>query len=537
MTPAPWWQEGVIYQIYPRSFADADGDGVGDLRGILAHLDHLNDGTPRSLGVDALWLSPVYPSPGYDFGYDVSDYCNIDPLFGTLQDFDRLVSEAHRRGMRILMDMVVNHTSHEHAWFVESRASRESPKRDWYIWRDPHPGGGMPNNWEAVFGGRAWEWDEASRQYYYHMFLKEQPDLNWRNPQARRAVMQAFRFWLERGVDGFRLDVVNAYFKDAGLHDDPPRLGLRGYDRQAHVYDMDQPELLDVYRELHELLGQFGERLAVGEVMDETPEKAARYSAQGLLSLAFNFEFTRQPWRAPSFQRAVTRCEASHAQGGWPCYVLSNHDVPRHASRYGGRHAVERAKVAAALLLTLRGTPFLYYGEEIGMRNGRIRRDEIQDPPGKRYWPLYGGRDPERTPMPWSAEAGAGFTRGRPWLPLNSDYREVNVAAQRDDPHSVFSFYRQLIWLRKASVALRQGSYRPLIRAPRHAQAYLREAPGQRMLVALNFSAQPLVAAFDEPLPSAAWRLRLSTHAAAHEPMQGGGIHLRPYEACIFEAE
>ena len=532
-----WWQEGVIYQIYPRSFADDDGDGVGDLRGIIAHLDHLNDGTPNSLGVDAIWLSPVYPSPGYDFGYDVADYCDIAPLFGTLADFNRLIAEAHRRGMRVLMDMVVNHTSHQHPWFVESRAARENPKRDWYIWRDARAGGGRPNKWESVFGGRAWQWDEATQQYYYHMFLKEQPDLNWRNPDVRRAVMQVFRFWLERGVDGFRLDVVNAYFKDADLRDNPSKLGIRGYDRQAHVYDMDRPELIGVYRELNTLLAEYGERMAVGEIMEATHAKVARYSGPGRLPLAFNFEFTRQPWQARAFARAVARCEASLGEAGWPCYVLSNHDVPRHASRYGGRFAVERAKVAAAMLLTLRGTPFLYYGEEIGMRDGRIPRAQIQDPPGKHYWPLYGGRDPERTPMPWSAEEGAGFSRGRPWLPINRDYREVNVAAQRDDPHSVFSFYRQLIWLRKASVALRQGSYHPLIQAPRHAQAYLRDAPGQRMLVALNFSAQPLVAPFNEPLPRAAWRLRLSTHAAAHEPMQGGSIHLRPYEACIFEAE
>ena len=536
MTTIPWWQDGVIYQIYPRSFADADGDGVGDLRGIIAHLDHLNDGTPNSLGVDAIWLSPVYPSPGYDFGYDVADYCNIDPLFGTLTDFDRLVAEAHRRGIRILMDMVVNHTSHEHPWFIESRALRENPKRDWYIWRDPAPGGGLPNKWQSVFGGRAWEWDEGTGQHYYHMFLKEQPDLNWRNPDARRAVMQAFRFWLERGVDGFRLDVVNAYFKDAGLRDNPPKLGLRGYDRQAHVYDMDQPELIDVYRELNALLAEYGDRMAVGEIMEATHEKVARFSGPGRLPLAFNFEFTRQPWRAPAFRRAVARCEASLAEGSWPCYVLSNHDVPRHASRYGGRFAPQRAKVAAAMLLTLRGTPFLYYGEEIGMRNGRIRHHEIQDPPGKRYWPLYGGRDPERTPMPWSAEPGAGFTRGRPWLPLNEDYREVNVAAQRDDPHSVFSFYRQLIWLRRSSAALRHGSYRALAQAPRRAQVYLREAPGQMMLVALNFSPRAVEVRLEEALPRAAWRLRLSTNAAAHECLHDGVVLLGPHEACILEA-
>jgi alpha-glucosidase len=536
MTTTPWWQDAVIYQICPRSFADADGDGVGDLRGIIAHLDHLNDGTPNSLGVEAIWLSPIYPSPGYDFGYDVADYCDIDPLFGTLADFDLLVAEAHRRGIRVVMDMVVNHTSHEHPWFVESRASRMSPKRDWYIWHDARPGGGRPNKWESVFGGRAWEWDEATGQYYYHMFLKEQPDLNWRNPDVRRAVMQAFRFWLERGVDGFRLDVVNAYFKDADLRDNPSKLGIRGYDRQAHVYDMDRPELIAVYRELNTLLREYGEHMAVGEIMEATHAKVARYSAAGLLPLAFNFEFTNQPWRAGAFAGAIARCEAALGEAGWPCYVLSNHDVPRHVSRYGGRFAVERAKLAAAMLLTLRGTPFLYYGEEIGMRNGHIARAQIQDPPGKRYWPIYGGRDPERTPMPWSAEDGAGFTGGRPWLPINPDFRSINVAAQRDDPRSVFAWYRQLIWLRKSSVALRRGSYRTLLGAPRRAQVYLREAPGQTMLVALNFSPHRVQVQFDAPLRDGAWRQRAGTHAAAHERLHSEGMRLEPHEACILEA-
>ena len=509
MAEKPWWQTGVIYQIYPRSFADSDGDGTGDLRGVAAHLDHLNDGTPRSLGVDAIWLSPFFPSPGFDFGYDVSDYCAIDPLFGTMEDFDRLVMEAHRRGIRIVLDLVLNHTSHLHPWFAEGRSSRENTKRDWYLWQDAGRLGGAPNNWESVFGGKAWKWDPRTRQYYYHMFLEQQPDLNWRNPKVRQAVGDVFRFWLDRGVDGFRLDVVNAYFKDSMLRNNPPALGIRGYERQKHIYDKDQPELLGVYREIRSILDSYGERMAVGEVMGSMAE-AVRYCQDGLLPMAFNFDFTNQRWSPRGFLRSVKEYERALTDGGWPCYVLSNHDVVRHATRYGGRAPEARAKVAAALLLTLRGTPFLYQGEEIGMREGKIRREEIQDPPGKRYWPFYKGRDGCRTPIPWNASAGAGFTTGEPWLPINPDYREVNVEAQRDDPDSMLSFYRNLIWLRKKNPALQSGDFRSVIVHPNRAMAYLRTAKSKTVLVALNFFDSPQKVALQETMPGS-WRLLLST--------------------------
>lgn len=530
MPGKPWWQTGVVYQIYPRSFADTDGDGTGDLRGVISHLDYLNDGTPRSLGVDAIWLSPFFPSPGFDFGYDVSDYCGIDPLLGTMADFDTLVAEAHRRGIRIVLDLVLNHTSHLHPWFIESRSARENAKRDWYIWQDPGGMGGAPNNWASVFGGKAWKWDPATRQYYFHMFLEQQPDINWRNPKVRRAVMDVFRFWLDRGVDGFRLDVVNAYFKDLMFRNNPPAPGIRGYERQRHVFDKDQLELLDVYREIRSILDSYGERMAVGEVMGGMTE-AARYCKNGLLSLAFNFDFTDQGWNPRAFLKSVVDFEQALAGEGWPCYVLSNHDIVRHASRYGGRHPEARAKVAAAMLLTLRGTPFLYHGEEIGMRDGKIRRSEILDPPGKRYWPLYKGRDACRTPIPWNASSGAGFTTGKPWLPLNPDYREVNVEAQRDNPDSVFSFYRKLIWLRKMAPALQSGSFRPLQAQPDRALAYLRENKSQTILVALNFSDSPQKITLQETPPSDSWRLLLSSH-----PVEGAAIGLlRPHEAGIWE--
>jgi alpha-glucosidase len=534
-----WWRDGIIYQIYPRSFADANGDGVGDLRGIIDHLDHLN-GTPDSLGVDAIWLSPIYPSPGHDFGYDISDYEDIDPMFGTLEDFDTLVAEAHRRGIRVVMDLVMNHTSHLHPWFVESRSSRSSPKRDWYLWQDPAPGGGPPNNWQAVFGGRAWEWDEATGQYYYHMFLKEQPDLNWRNPEVRERMFRMVRFWLERGVDGFRLDVVNAYFKDAQLRDNPPALGVRAFDRQAHVYDCDRPELADALRELRRTLDAWPERMAVGEVMGADPQRAARYCGDGTdqLHLAFNFQFTRQKWQPAAMQRAIFAWEAALAPGAWPCNVLSNHDLDRHATRFGGGPASDaRARVAAALLLTLRGTPFLYYGEEIGLQNTSIPRSEIQDPPGKRYWPFYKGRDPARTPMPWSAGPQAGFSSAKPWLRLNADHRTRNVEAQRADSSSVLSFYRALIRLRRESVALRRGRWQPVQKRPAIGLAWLRRAPEQTMLVALNFTDREAALALDVPLPSARWRMRLSSAPGDHARVAGDRIMLAPYEACILEAE
>jgi len=539
MADRPWWQTGVIYQIYPRSFADSDGDGTGDLRGVISRLDYLNDGTSRSLGVDAIWLSPFFPSPGFDFGYDVSDYCAVDPLFGTLADFDALVAEAHRRGIRVILDLVLNHTSHLHPWFEQSRSSMASPKRDWYIWQYPKNKGGPPNNWESVFGGRAWQWDPSTGQYYYHMFLPQQPDLNWRDRRVRRAVLNIFRFWLDRGADGFRLDVVDAYFKDAQLRDNPPALGIRGYERQKHVYDKDQPELLDAYREIRALLDSYGARMAVGEVMGGA-EDASRFCGSGLLPLAFNFEFTHQGWSPAAFQNAVLRYEHLLPEGGWPCYVLSNHDISRQASRYGGRWSVPRAKVAAAMLLTLRGTPFLYQGEEIGMRDGKIDRSEIQDPPGKKYWPLYAGRDPCRTPIPWNATPGAGFTAGKSWLPLNPDYREVNVQSQQDDPDSVLSFYRNLIWLRKKSPALHSGLFRTLVDRPGRALVYLRQAKDQTMLVALNFFDHAATVTLDEPLPPGTWKQVLSSCESQSVPEERGGkttLALQAHEAAIWKKQ
>jgi len=529
-----WWRDGVIYQIYPRSFADSNGDGIGDLPGIISRLDHLN-GAPDSLGVDAIWLSPIYPSPMYDFGYDVADYENIDPTFGTLEDFDRLVAEAHKRGIRVVMDLVLNHSSHLHPWFIESRASRNHPKREWYLWRDPARGGRPPNNWQAVFGGSGWEWDERTDQYYYHMFLKEQPDFNWRNPEIRARIFQAVKFWLDRGVDGFRLDVVNAFFKDDRFRDNPPASGQRAYDRQKHIYDLNRPELIGVYQELRRLLDSYPERMSVGEVMARDPDVVARYCGPDRLHLAFDFYLTHRPWKPRAFQEALAR-NVSALGENQPCYALSNHDVARHTTRYGGgAHSEARAKVAAMFLLTIRCTPFIYYGEEIGMQNTPIPRAEVQDPQGKRY-PTR-GRDPERTPMQWNAEANAGFTTGKPWLRLNKDYRARNVAAQQPDPNSVLNFYKQIIRFRRESAALRRGSYESVFRRPVNVLAYLRRAPEQTTLVALNFFARKAAVKMNEPLPSKRWRLRLTSVPGEHTRLKAGQLTLAPFEACIFEAE
>jgi alpha-glucosidase len=531
-----WWKHGVIYHIYLRSFADSDGDGLGDFPGLIARLDHLN-GRDDSLGIDAIWISPFYPSPDKDFGYDVADYIAVDRRYGNLADFDRLVGEAHRRGIRVMIDLVLNHTSSYHPWFVESRASRSSPRRDWYIWRDARPGQRFPNNWQSVFGGRAWEWDGTTRQFYYHMFLREQPDLNWRNPGARAAIMDVIRFWLDRGVDGFRLDVFSAWFKHAEFPDNPPRLGLRGFERQDHIYDTNRPEMVGALAELRALLDSYPERGAVGELFGRGASLAGSYCGPQKLHLVFNFAFTDCRWDPAAFQREILAWEAALGPDGWPCYVLSNHDIPRHISRYGGRHPEAVAKVAAAMLLTLRGTPFLYYGEEIGLPNTRLRRNEIVDPPGRRYWPIYKGRDPARCPMPWDATINAGFTTGHPWLPVHPAFHNLNVAAQREDPRSVFSFYRSLLHLRRSAPALHGGGLRSLQRDPQRGLVYLRKAGDQSALIALNFTPRPQRIPLDEDSGAGDWRLALSSLDRPAADLRVREVSLGPHEAAIFLAD
>jgi alpha-glucosidase len=519
-----WWRDGVIYQIYPRSFADANGDGVGDLPGIISKLDYL-----QWLGIDAIWLSPIYPSPMADFGYDVSNYHDVDPVFGSLADFDRLLSEAHARGIRLVLDMVMNHTSDQHPWFIEARSSRDNPKRAWYIWRDPK-NGREPNNWESVFGGKAWQYDERTGQYYLHLFVPGQPDLNWRNPQVKEALFGECAFWLDRGVDGFRLDVAHMFVKAEGLPDNPAsKFALRAYDRQDHSHHINQPETHMIWKEFRQLLDRYGERIAVGEV---EPTGAEGYYGSGddELHLVFNFAMLYQRrWDARAFRDLVQAWYDKLPPGAWPCWVLNNHDNRRSISRYAaGEHTEARAKVAATMLLTLRGTPFLYYGEELGLRQGRIPRAEIVDPPGRKYWPFDKGRDGCRTPMPWAATLNAGFSTGRPWLRVNPDYARVNVESARRDPASLLNYYRQLLALRHASPALQQGAYRALDQSDK-VFAYERAAADQRLLIVLNFAARPATLPID-----GAWRVRLSSLGRADSNVRDT-LTVAANEAAILE--
>lgn len=476
-----WWKEGVVYQIYPRSFMDSNDDGIGDIPGVTQHLDYL-----QWLGVDAIWFSPLYPSPMYDFGYDVQDYCAIGREFGTMEQFKELLAEAHRRQIRIILDLVFNHTSHLHPWFQEARSSLDNPYRDWYIW-SPAIKGRPPNNWQAVFGGRAWEWDEATGQYYLHSFTPEQPDLNWRNPQVKEALFKVMEFWLNLGVDGFRLDVVNFFLKDEELRNNPYKPGWRPYDMQKHIFDRDRPETIELMKEIRKVTDKYPDIMTVGEVAIEDPAQAARYYGEGEgLHLNFNFSFLEQPWQARAFRTSIEKWNDHLQNLHWPTFTLSNHDRIRHFTRYGQCRG--RARVAAALLISLRGTPFLYYGEEIGMANGRIPKKMIQDPWGRRYWPFHKGRDGCRTPMQWNDTHQGGFTTGHPWLPLNKNYREINVEQQRREPSSLLHFYRRLLAYRRRSPALRRGSLHFLSDLPSPVLGYRREEDGEKILILLNFS-------------------------------------------------
>jgi alpha-glucosidase len=524
-TEAPWWARGIIYQIYPRSFQDRDGDGIGDLPGIIDRLDYL-----CWLGVDALWLSPIYPSPMADFGYDVADFTDIHPMFGTLGDFDRLVAEAHARGLKVILDFVPNHSSDRHPWFRESRSSRTSPKRDWYIWRDPAPVGGPPNNWLSHFGGSGWEWDQATGQYYYHAFLKQQPDLNWRNPKVVAAMHGAMRFWLERGVDGFRVDVIWQLIKDAQFRDNPPNPGFAEgmwpYTRLLPVYTADRPEIHDVIAGLRRVVDDYDQRVLIGEIYLPIERLVAYYGRylQGA-HLPFNFQLILTAWNARHIDRLIRDYEAALPEGGWPNWVLGNHDNHRIATRVGST----QARAAAMLLLTLRGTPTLYYGDELGMRDVPIPPDRVQDPWEKGTPGLGLGRDPERTPMQWSADANAGFTTGTPWLPLADDFAGVNVAAERADPTSVLSLYRALIELRRKEPALAIGDYQP-VEAEGSVLAYRRRHQSRGLLIALNLGPNP------EPLPAIAstgGRILLSTHPDREQAVAADELQLRANEGVI----
>jgi alpha-glucosidase len=504
MEDAAWWQRGIIYQVYPRSFQDGNGDGIGDLQGIRARLDYL-----RWLGADAIWISPIYPSPMVDFGYDITDYCAIAPLFGTLADFDQLVEEAHASGLKVILDFVPNHTSNRHPWFLESSASRAAPKRDWYIWRDPALHGGPPNNWLANFGGSGWEFDGTTGQYYYHSFLKEQPDLNWRNPAVRHAMADVLRFWLDRGVDGFRVDVLWLLIKDEQFRDNPPNPAWQphqaGIGRLLQRYSADRPEVHEVVAEMRALLDTYPDRVLIGEVYLPLKQLMAYYGRDMKgAQLPFNFQLISTAWNAREIARIVEDYEAALPTGGWPNWVLGNHDQKRIASRIG----LAQARIAAMLLLTLRGTPTLYYGDELGLENVPVPPDLVQDPWEWNEPGLGLGRDPARTPMPWDTTRNAGFTAGTPWLPLNADCASRNVAALAADPRSILTLYRRLIALRKEHAALQRGGY-VKVSSDGAVFAFERRLGTARILVALNIGGAAQEAALPADRPRG--RLLLST--------------------------
>ncbi|EMI47032.1 alpha-amylase family glycosyl hydrolase [Rhodopirellula sp. SWK7] len=481
-----WWETGVIYQIYPRSFQDSNADGVGDLFGIESRLDYL-----AGLGIDAIWLSPIYPSPMADFGYDVADYCGIDRMFGNLGTFDRLLAAVHARGLKILLDFVPNHSSDQHPWFVESRRSREAPKRDWYIWRDPAPDGGPPNNWISDFGGSSWQWDAITGQYYLHAFLKEQPDLNWRHPDLRDAVMRSLQFWFDRGVDGFRIDVLWHIIKDADLRDNPLNAAWSPdqteRDRLIQVHSTDQPEAHEVAAEFRAMADRYGDRVLIGEIC-LPDERLARWFGtedRPQVHLPVNFHLIECAWNADSLRSVIADYEASLPEFGWPNWVFGSHDAPRIAARVG----TAQARVAAMLLLTLRGTPTLYQGDEIGIGNVVIPPNRVRDPQDLRQPGLGIGRDRSRTPMPWDDSANAGFSTVDPWLPLNDDWRVRNVATQDKDSQSLLSLYRSLLLLRRKHTPLTIGNF-AFIDSARSVLAFVRQHDDQRLLVTLNLSDQ-----------------------------------------------
>jgi alpha-glucosidase len=485
-----WWQAGVIYQIYPRSFADANGDGVGDLAGVTQHMDHLRD-----LGVDAVWLSPFYVSPMVDFGYDISDHTAVDPLFGDLADFDRLVAAAHERDIRVLVDFVPNHTSEQHPWFLDARSGRTSPRRDWYLWADPAPDGGPPNNWRSVFGGPAWTLDPTSGQYYYHAYLTQQPDLNWRNPGVRAAQHDAMRFWLDRGVDGFRLDACRQLVKDDLLRDNPPNPDHTPdqppYDALLPIYTTDRPETLDVLVGLRKVLDERrpdGDGVLLAEMYLPVARLPHYYGAHGEgIHLPSNMHLIRQDYRAEEIGALVAEYEAALPAHAWPNWVLGNHDRRRVASRVGAA----RARVLAMLLLTLRGTPILYYGDEIGMTDVPVPDHLAQDPFARQVPGIGVGRDPERSPMQWSPAAHGGFCPpgATPWLPLAADADRVNVAVQGTETDSVLALHRSLLALRRREPALSVGDHEP-VTARDGVLAYRRVHEGRALLVVLNLGEQ-----------------------------------------------
>ncbi|HHZ19195.1 MAG TPA: alpha-glucosidase [Firmicutes bacterium] len=547
-----WWKEAVVYQVYPRSFYDTDGDGIGDLRGIIEKLDYI-----KELGVDVIWLNPVYQSPNDDNGYDISDYYAIMTEFGTMADFEELLAEAHRRDLRIIMDLVVNHTSDEHPWFIESRSSKDNPKRDFYIWRPPR-NGREPNNWRSFFSPFAWEWDEATGEYYLHLFSKKQPDLNWKNPLVRQEIYKMMRWWLDKGIDGFRMDVINMLAKAPGLPDAPVKPGQEGDYVFAGALYANQPGIHEILQEMHrEVLSNY-DIMTVGETCFTTPEMAALYvnADRKELNMIFQFEFlevgTFYPWDLVKFKEIWGRWIKMLSRDGWNSIYLGNHDQPRQVSRFGndGPYWAPAAKLLATFTHTLPGTPFIYQGEEIGMTNVAFpsiedyrdietinRYDELVKQglsPAEALAKLQPrSRDNARTPMQWSAEPNAGFTSGTPWIKVNPNYTAINVADQLHDEDSVLNYYKKLLRLRRANPVFVYGDYSPVAESDPNIFAYYRSLDDQRVLVILNFSSS--YQRFE--LPGAREKVLLLGNYGDTGPAVGYGdqVDLRPWEARIYQ--
>ncbi|MBX9721171.1 MAG: alpha-glucosidase, partial [Candidatus Obscuribacterales bacterium] len=535
----PWWKHAVFYEVYPRSFADGKNKGMGNLPGITSKLDYLKD-----LGVDAIWITPCFPSPQVDFGYDISDYCAIDPDYGTLADFDKLVAEAKKRNIKILMDLVMNHSSDKSPWFIESASSKTNPKRDWYIWKDGK-NGGPPNNWQSLFGHSAWKLDPKTNQYYYHFFYPEQPDLNWRNQEVRKAMYDSVRFWLDRGVAGFRLDAVGVLFEDPNIPDNPLIPGGKPNDygdpAMEYKYNDHLPEVHDVFKELRAVLDSYPDHPVL---IGETSAKDALQLAQNYgknhdeIQLPMNFFFAYiNKLSAPEFRKQIKEAEQMSAKD-WPLYFFSNHDQVRHYVRYGdGKDNDQIAKLTATLLLTLRGAPILYYGEEIGMENNDpVKVEDVKDPIGKLGWPVYKGRDGERTPMQWSAAENAGFSAAKPWLLPPPSYKKYNVAVEEKDPNSILSFYKSLIKLRRSNEALKNGDMTLIDDSNPTVLSYIRKSAGQEVLICLNMSDKD--ESFTLPMPDgrkAQFKTILSTIKDCPASISSDKVKMSPHSVFIGE--
>ncbi|GIW61230.1 MAG: oligo-1,6-glucosidase [Patescibacteria group bacterium] len=530
-----WARNKVIYHIYLRSFYDTTGDGIGDLRGIIKKLSYLNDGTENSLGIGGIWISPFFSSPMADFGYDVADYCSVDPLFGTMKDFDELLLECKKRDIAIIIDFIPNHTSSKHPWFIESSSSRSNPKRDWYIWKDPKPDGSPPNNWLARFGGSAWTFDKKTGQYYYHSFLPEQPDLNWHNPQVREAMFQCLSFWLDKGVKGVRIDAVEHLYKDPAFKDEPlnPEYNPSTddpYHQLLHIYTRGRKESVQIVKQICDFLKQYDDVYVISEAKISPKLMAEWQRVCGYLNYSpLNFPFVNLPWDAHAYRSYIDIYDKEIGEIYWPNYFLSNHDEPRVVARVGK----ERARILAMMLLTLRGTPFLYYGDEIGIGYVPIPPDKIQDPYEKRVPGKGLGRDPVRTPLPWNDGVYGGFSIHEPWLPLNPDYKTCNIETQQKDKRSMLSLYKMLIHYRNRSKSLRLGTYQSIDCGNRDILAYERLFASEKHLIMLNFSSESQTVHYNG-------RGILICTTYLDRKMEKSSLSsflLRPYEGCLFLCE